>query len=290
MLAGHDTTATALAYSLWILGHHPDVQDRVAAEAAEIGDRELTPEDVPRLGYTVQVLREALRLQPPAAGVARLATRDIAVAGHRVEAGTIMAVVRYTGIPRCGTDRWYSIPTGSARQPPRAATVGNFSRSSLDRARVSVNTSRCWRRLSHWVPSSGRSKSVPWAGISRSLCRSPRSPTDRSGHACVRGTRTLAVWRSAVRVVGSDALIAAPRNPHVGMRRRLGLRRRRCDHRILRIGGTRRQTHHRFPPRVLNTEQASVQIRRCPALQGCGFHGEIRTTPYCARDSHHDGG
>jgi cytochrome P450 len=95
MLAGHDTTATALTYSLWVLGHHPDVQDRVAAEAAAIGDRELTPDDVPGLGYIVQVLREALRLQPPAAGVARLATRDIAVAGYRVEAGTIMAVGIY---------------------------------------------------------------------------------------------------------------------------------------------------------------------------------------------------
>jgi cytochrome P450 len=95
MLAGHDTTATALTYSLWILGHHPDVQDRVAAEAAEIGDRELTPEDVPRLGYTVQVLREALRLQPPAAGVARLAVRDMAVGGYRVEAGSLMAVGIY---------------------------------------------------------------------------------------------------------------------------------------------------------------------------------------------------
>jgi cytochrome P450 len=95
MLAGHDTTATALTYALWALGHHRDIQDRVAAEAAEIGDRELTPEDVPRLGYTVQVLREALRLQPPAAGVARLAVRDIAVAGYRVEAGSIMAVGIY---------------------------------------------------------------------------------------------------------------------------------------------------------------------------------------------------
>jgi cytochrome P450 len=95
MLAGHDTTATALTYSLWILGHHPDVQDRVAAEAAEIGDRELTPEDVPRLGYTVQVMREALRLQPPAAGVARLAMRDMAVGGYRVEAGSLMVVGIY---------------------------------------------------------------------------------------------------------------------------------------------------------------------------------------------------
>jgi cytochrome P450 len=95
MLAGHDTTATALTYSLWILGHHPDIQARVAAEAAAIGDRELTPDDVARLGYTVQVLHESLRLCPPAAGVGRLATRDIAVDGYRVQAGSLIAVGIY---------------------------------------------------------------------------------------------------------------------------------------------------------------------------------------------------
>jgi cytochrome P450 len=92
MLAGHDTTATALTYALWALGRHPDVQERVAAEVAEIGDRELTPDDVPRLGYTVQVLNEALRLCPPAAGVGRLALCDIAVDGYRVAAGSVVAV------------------------------------------------------------------------------------------------------------------------------------------------------------------------------------------------------
>jgi cytochrome P450 len=95
ILAGHDTTATALTYALWAVGHHPDIQDRVAAEVAAIGDRELTPEDVPRLGYTVQVLHEALRLCPPAAGVGRLAVRDIDVGGYRVEAGTLLAVGIY---------------------------------------------------------------------------------------------------------------------------------------------------------------------------------------------------
>jgi cytochrome P450 len=95
MLAGHDTTATALTYSLWILGHHPEAQDRVAAEAAALGERELTPDDVSALGYTVQVLHESLRLCPPAAGVARLATRDIAVNGYRVEAGSLVAVGIY---------------------------------------------------------------------------------------------------------------------------------------------------------------------------------------------------
>nr|WP_090276346.1 cytochrome P450 [Mycolicibacterium komanii]CRL69689.1 cytochrome P450 [Mycolicibacterium komanii] len=95
MLAGHDTTSTALTFTLWVLGRHPDIQERVAAEAAAIGDRELTPDDVPRLQYTVQVLHEAIRLCPPAAGVARMATRDIAVDGYRVEAGTLVALGIY---------------------------------------------------------------------------------------------------------------------------------------------------------------------------------------------------
>jgi cytochrome P450 len=95
MLAGHDTTATALTYALWVLGHHPDAQDRVAAEVREIGDGELTPADVPRLGYTIQVLHEALRLCPPAAGVGRMALRDIAVDGYRVEAGSLVAIGIY---------------------------------------------------------------------------------------------------------------------------------------------------------------------------------------------------
>ncbi|GFG52595.1 cytochrome P450 [Mycolicibacterium agri] len=94
MLAGHDTTATALTYALWVLGHHPDAQHRVAEEAGRI-NRELTPEDVPQLGYTVQVLHEALRLCPPAAGVGRTAVRDIAVDGYRVEAGSLVLVGIY---------------------------------------------------------------------------------------------------------------------------------------------------------------------------------------------------
>ncbi len=66
MLAGHDTTSTTITYALWALGHHRELQDRVLVEVAELGDRPLTPADVPRLGFTVQVLHEALRLCPPA--------------------------------------------------------------------------------------------------------------------------------------------------------------------------------------------------------------------------------
>ena len=72
-----------------------DLAAPVAAEVAAIGDRELTPDDVSRLPYTAQVLTESLRLCPPAAGVGRVATRDIDVAGHRVQKGTLIAVGIY---------------------------------------------------------------------------------------------------------------------------------------------------------------------------------------------------
>ncbi|MGK2866741.1 MAG: cytochrome P450 [Mycobacterium sp.] len=94
LFAGQDTTATTLTYTLWALGRHPEIQDRVAAEAAALGDRLLTTDDVGRLGYTVQVLKEALRLCPPGPTGSRMATRDVEVAGYRVEAGTMLVFGR----------------------------------------------------------------------------------------------------------------------------------------------------------------------------------------------------
>jgi cytochrome P450 len=95
LAAGYDTTATTLTYALWTLGGHSELQDRVAAEVAAVGDRPLTSDDVPRLGYTVQVLHEALRLCPPAAGTSRMVMKDFDVDGYRVEAGTLLLVGIY---------------------------------------------------------------------------------------------------------------------------------------------------------------------------------------------------
>src|SRR6516162_6263312 len=95
ILAGHDTTSTTLAYSLWALGRHPAIQQRVFDEVSELGDRPLTPDDVPRLGHTVRVLHEALRLCPPAAGTTRMVMKDFDVDGYRVEAGTLVLVGIY---------------------------------------------------------------------------------------------------------------------------------------------------------------------------------------------------
>ena len=47
LIAGHDTTSTTLTYALWALGHHPELQDRVANEVGQLGDRSLTVDDIP---------------------------------------------------------------------------------------------------------------------------------------------------------------------------------------------------------------------------------------------------
>jgi cytochrome P450 len=93
--AGYDTTATTLAFALWSLGHRRDVQDKVAAEASAIGDRELTPDDIPRLEYTQRVLREAMRLCPPVSVAGRTAMRDIEVDGYRAQEGSMVLVGIY---------------------------------------------------------------------------------------------------------------------------------------------------------------------------------------------------
>jgi len=95
MLAGHDTTATTLAYALWQLGQRRDLQDKVFAEVAALGDAAITTDDVPRLGYTVQVLHEAMRLCPPAPTFGRMINSDIEVDGYRVEAGTLALISAY---------------------------------------------------------------------------------------------------------------------------------------------------------------------------------------------------
>lgn len=95
MLAGHDTTSTTLTYALWSLGHHRDIQRRVRAEVDALGERALSPDDVPNLGLTVRVLHEALRLCPPAAGTMRTPTHDIVVDGYRVEADSFAMVSFY---------------------------------------------------------------------------------------------------------------------------------------------------------------------------------------------------
>jgi cytochrome P450 len=63
-LAGHETSASAMAWALYLMASHPDIQTRVADDAAVLGD---VPDfaELSQLGFTRDVFREALRLYPP---------------------------------------------------------------------------------------------------------------------------------------------------------------------------------------------------------------------------------
>jgi len=92
LLAGHETTANALTWTLYALGRNPDIRARVEAEADALGDRAPTADDVARLPYTLMVLEEAMRLWPPAYVVGRTAIRDVAVGDYRFPAGATVLV------------------------------------------------------------------------------------------------------------------------------------------------------------------------------------------------------
>ncbi len=84
-LAGHETTANALAWTFYLLAHHPEVRARLEREVdGALEGRTPTLADLGRMPYTLAVLKESMRLYPPAFVVARRATRDVTLRGQRV--------------------------------------------------------------------------------------------------------------------------------------------------------------------------------------------------------------
>jgi cytochrome P450 len=85
LLAGHDTTAIALTFALHLLGHHREALERVRAEVAGVaGDRTPGAADVERLTYTTMVLKEAMRLYPPAWAIGRHVPGGDEIGGYAI--------------------------------------------------------------------------------------------------------------------------------------------------------------------------------------------------------------
>jgi cytochrome P450 len=92
ILAGHETTAVTLFWSLYLLALAPAVQERLAAEAGGFDPRSADESVLERLRYTRAVLDEAMRLYPPAFAIVREARGPDVVAGHAVGRGTLLVV------------------------------------------------------------------------------------------------------------------------------------------------------------------------------------------------------
>ena len=119
LLAGYDTTANALTWTLMLLAQNPEVEAKLVAEIKSIiGDHLLTIDDLPQLPYTEMVLKESMRLYPPAWILGRELTDDCNIGGSNFTRGTVIYFsqwsvhrdTRYFNNPeQFNPDRWLNL-------------------------------------------------------------------------------------------------------------------------------------------------------------------------------------
>ncbi len=97
LIAGHETTASALTWAWHLLATHPEAQEALRREIAQVvGSRAPQYADLSQLIYCRQVLEETLRLYPPAWLITRRAAQADQLDGHAVPAGAIVIISPYT--------------------------------------------------------------------------------------------------------------------------------------------------------------------------------------------------
>jgi cytochrome P450 len=102
LLAGHETTANALAWALAELARSPSVGERLEAEVDRaLGGRTPTFDDLRKLPFALQVFKESLRKHPPAYVMGRVAERPVTVGGLPVKKGQIV-LLNVIGMHRRG--------------------------------------------------------------------------------------------------------------------------------------------------------------------------------------------
>ena len=96
LIAGHETTATAMTWACYLLASHPSIQQRVRDEIAEAtGDRLPGVADLPALTFTRTVIEESLRLYPPVWLLPRQAEEEDEIGGYRIPARSTVVVCQY---------------------------------------------------------------------------------------------------------------------------------------------------------------------------------------------------
>jgi len=107
-LAGHETTANALSWTIWLLAQNPAAERKFFDELAGVlNGRPPNVEDIPKLTYTANVLTESMRLYPPAWGMARLVKEEVEVAGYKLGPGDGVACAQWV-VHRDA--RWFEEP------------------------------------------------------------------------------------------------------------------------------------------------------------------------------------
>jgi cytochrome P450 len=88
LLAGHETTANSLSWTLYLLSLHPEIMGRMQAELdVVLSGRAPSVEDLGSLSYTAQVVKESMRLYPPVWMLARKSLTEREMSGYRIKKG-----------------------------------------------------------------------------------------------------------------------------------------------------------------------------------------------------------
>jgi len=132
LIAGEDTTAHTLGWTVWLLASSPEAQNRLAAEAVEVLGDERVPaqyEDTERLSYAEAVLRESMRLKSIVPVLPLEPNRDTTICGTRIPAGTqLLLLLRAAARTAAGRsedfapERWLDEDEGTAA--PKSLTFG----------------------------------------------------------------------------------------------------------------------------------------------------------------------
>ncbi len=143
--AGHETSANAMSWTLYLLAKHPEVMERLRLEVAEVlGDRPPTFADLRRLQYTRQVIEEGMRMYPPAWAVGREAIDADEIAGQYIPRKSIIFISiyalhhhpdlwenpeifnpdRFSAEQSKERSRWHYLPFGAG---PRMCIGNNFA-------------------------------------------------------------------------------------------------------------------------------------------------------------------
>jgi cytochrome P450 len=96
LLAGHETSANALAWTFYLLSQNPDIERQLRAElSAVLGGRSPNVDDLPHLTFTTMVIQEAMRLYPPIWAIERRTISADVIAGFPIPAGSSVVISPY---------------------------------------------------------------------------------------------------------------------------------------------------------------------------------------------------
>ena len=103
MVAGHETTSMAMTWTILLLAKYPHFQEKARDEIKQFleADGDVTVENLSKIKYLDNCIKEAMRLYPPAIGVDRILSKDIEIASHCIPKGTSIAI-RFNSAQRDG--------------------------------------------------------------------------------------------------------------------------------------------------------------------------------------------